>query len=77
MPSSCLLGTGIYPILCVLICDAASNLQATGPGTQRLLSGCVVAGAKHDNVGALEITISVELSEMRWGVLRDMVGLQR
>ena len=51
-PGTYLLGARINPLLGVGVVDAAADLQATGPGAQRLPGSVLVARAQHDDVGA-------------------------
>lgn len=58
------LSTGVDPFFGIGIRDATSDLKMARPGGQRLFCGHVVSWSQHDDMGAEEIRIAVELRKI-------------
>lgn len=66
----------INPLLCIRIINTASHLEPARPCLQRLSSSDIVSSAQHNHMGALELTVSVQLRKILWRMLRHMVCLE-
>lgn len=68
--------TRLNPFLRIGVCDSTPYLEMARPGRQSRSGGLLVARAEHDDMGAEEVRITIQLRKVFGRMLRDIIRLE-